>query len=467
MKHRSYQALAMSFVLPLFMLAGCTKTPSADKKLGIEIQLTSSENGHMLTNRNVFSNDSQWVVYDTRPIASQFTGDTIEKVNVDSKEVVVLYRDPNGAKVGVVTYNPTMNQISFIKGPDKNEPDQTYSSYNRQGLLYTEQTGVVANLDARDLSAPFTAGALRGGTHVHIFNPSGTLVSNTYEDKVLSQYKEDNAEHQGNSRSIALSVLNKPVTVDAAAGNHNGVAYTFVASTLNMNAQPGSDDPISAVEEGFIGTNGYTRSDGVSVKNALAFEGKVVAANGKIHTEIFVIDLPDDLNTLASGSTPIEGTSTTRATPPAGVTQRRITFTQDDVNPGLGGPRHWLKTTTDGQKIVFYRLDDKGIAQAYYVSPNGGEIKQITKNEFPIASEFTISPDNKYIAYIADGSLFRTEIETGVSERLTEKTDSALLSSDAVVYSPDGKKIVYEKSVVSSADPSKSNWQLFLFLFQN
>lgn len=289
------------------------------------------------------------------------------------------------------------------------------------------------------------------------------MVSNTYEDKILSDKKEDTTTSQGNSRSIAVSVIDVPVETDQTPGNHNGVAYTFVASKVNMNPTPGSDEPVSALEEGFIGTDGYTRTDGTKVKNAIAFEGKLLDENGKNYTEIFVIDLPENL----TGDKSIAGTTTTRPTPPAGTTQRRITFTHDQKNPGLSGPRHWLKSTTDGKKIVFYMTDDSDIVQAYYVSPNGGKINQITKNKFSIASEFTISPDNKYIAYIADGSLFRTEIESGKSERLTEKTDEKRLSSDAVVYSPDGKKIVYEKSYPSEKDAKVSNWQLAMFRLAN
>lgn len=102
------------------MFSACSTAQKKEQKvqkqsLGEEIQLTNSENGHMLTNRNVFSKDSQWVVYDTRPIANEFSGKTIEKVNVDTKKTKVLYTDKNGANVGVVTYNPTKDQVVFIR----------------------------------------------------------------------------------------------------------------------------------------------------------------------------------------------------------------------------------------------------------------------------------------------------------------------------------------------------------------
>jgi hypothetical protein len=45
--------------------------------------------------------------------------------------------------------------------------------------------GVAANLDARDLTPPFTSGAMRGGTHVHVFSGDGGRISFTYNDYLV------------------------------------------------------------------------------------------------------------------------------------------------------------------------------------------------------------------------------------------------------------------------------------------
>lgn len=45
----------------------------------------------------------------------------------------------------------------------------------------------VTNLDAMDITVPYTPGALRGGSHVHVFSPNGERVSFTYNDHVLRE----------------------------------------------------------------------------------------------------------------------------------------------------------------------------------------------------------------------------------------------------------------------------------------
>src|SRR5476649_1994489 len=56
----------------------------------MEKQLTSDARGHQLTNINVWTPDSRWLVYDVRPHGGSFSGSTIERVNVASGETQVL-----------------------------------------------------------------------------------------------------------------------------------------------------------------------------------------------------------------------------------------------------------------------------------------------------------------------------------------------------------------------------------------
>jgi hypothetical protein len=66
----------------------------------MEKQLTFGARGHQLTNINVWTPDSQWLVCDVRPHGGSFTGSTIERVNVDTGEVQVVYQATQGAHVG-------------------------------------------------------------------------------------------------------------------------------------------------------------------------------------------------------------------------------------------------------------------------------------------------------------------------------------------------------------------------------
>ena len=70
-----------------------------------ERQLTTAPHGHVLTNVNVWSPDADWIVYDTRPdpAGSVFEGDRIERVNVRTGEVQVLYQSRDGANYPAAT----------------------------------------------------------------------------------------------------------------------------------------------------------------------------------------------------------------------------------------------------------------------------------------------------------------------------------------------------------------------------
>src|SRR4030095_871484 len=123
----------------------------------------------------------------------------------------------------------------------------------------------------------------------------------------------------------------------------------------------------------------------------LAFQGHVVTANGETIAEAFIVDIPDDVT--VAGDKPLEGTTTTRPPPPRGTEQRRLTFTADRKFPGLQGPRHWLRSSPDGDRIALLMRDDAGIAQLWTVSPNGGAPNQVTHNPWSVASAFSWNKD--------------------------------------------------------------------------
>jgi dipeptidyl aminopeptidase/acylaminoacyl peptidase len=416
-----------------------------------EMQLTDRPGGHILTNANVWSPDGRWIVYDTRsdPAGERFDGRTIEIVDVENREVREIYRSRGGAHCGVATFSPISHQVAFILGPENPTDDWTYSAWHRQGIIVDiERPGVARAIDARDVAPPFTPGALRGGTHVHVFSGDGEWISFTYEDHVLATLDAAGSRsHDFNQRNVGVSVAERPVIV--AKGhprNHDSEMFSVLVTRTVNEPLPGSDEITKAFEDAWVGTNGYLRRDGLRQERAIAFQGHVSTKSGATISEVFIVDLPDDLT--VPGDAPLEGTETTRPAPPRGVVQRRLTYTEGRKYPGLQGARHWLRSSPDGARIAFLMRDDAGIVQIWAISPQGGEPRQLTRNAFDVASAFNWSPDGRTIAYVADKSVFVCDAATGIATRLTSRADDALAPRpEACVFSPDGKRIAYIRPI--------------------
>ena len=435
--------------------------PKAAK--AIETQVTNHPSGHILTNINVWSPDGRWIVYDTRSDAAgeKFDGSTIEIVNIETGEVREVYRARNGAHCGAATFSPTAGKVVFIVGPENPIDHWQYNPWHRQGIVVDiDRPNSAEPLDARDIAPPFTPGALRGGTHVHVFDGDGQCVSFTYEDHVLAVLDSAGTPaHDPNQRNIGISDPSQSVRVAPDhPRNHDGSTYSVLVTRTTNEPRPDTDEISRAFEDAWIGTHGYVRPDGTRQRRAIAFQGNVAMPSGATISEVFVVDIPDDI-TLA-GDAPLEGTATTRPAPPRGTRQRRLTYTADRRFPGLQGPRHWLRSSPDGARIAFLMRDDSALAQIWTVSPNGGEPQQLTHNPFDVASAFSWSPDGRWIAYVADNSVFVSDTASGASTRLTPRTAEATAPRpEACVFSPDGKRIAYVRPV--KLDGSRYN-QIFV-----
>lgn len=412
----------------------------------VEQQITYKHCGHILTNVGVWSPDGEWIVYDTRSdrAGDLFDGLSIERVNIGTGDIETLYRSHNGAYCGVVTHHPQKDEVIFILGPENPAPGWQYGPYHRQGVIVeAARKGVARNLDACNLVPPFVPGALRGGSHVHVFSPDGQWVSFTYEDHLLAQFREPGPDHDMNLRGIGVSVPAGPVKVGTGhRRNHDGEYFTVLVTRTTPQPKPGSDEIKRACEEAWVGTNGYVLPDGARQTRALAFQGQVVTASGDTISEVFIADLPDDLTQPGDG--PLAGTERRAPAPPKGVQQRRLTFTAQRKHPGIQGPRHWLRSSPDGSQIAFLMKDNAGVVQIWSVSPNGMPTRQITHNPTSIASAFTWSPDGQKIAHIMDGSVCVTDVASGETKRLTERDPQVFPPCPlACVFSPDGRKIAY------------------------
>jgi len=400
--------------------------------------LTTAPHGHLLTNIGVWSPDSAWIVYDIRstPDGSVFDGTRIERVEVATGRVELLYESQHGACCGVATCSPVDDRVVFILGPERPTADWSYGPARRQGVVVdARRPGVAEPLDARDLVPPFTPGALRGGTHVHTFSGDGRLVASTYEDAILEQTAGSQvslpAGLRGHPRSIAVSVTGRSVRVPRShPRNHDGSAYTVLVTRLADAPQSGSDEIVRACEEGWIGTAGYLRPDGTRQRYAIAFQGTVVTAAGDRVVEVFVVDLPDDPAAFEH----------------AGATQRRLTFTADRAHPGVAGPRHWLRSSVDGAVITFLARDDEGRPQLFGISPHGGTPRQITRGPAGVESAFSFSPDGGRIAYVSGGRVCVVDaMGNAAPQPLTDPLPAAPPRPEACVFSPDGRQVAFAR----------------------
>lgn len=403
-----------------------------------EKQLTVDARGHQLTNINVWTPDSQWLVYDVRPHGGSFTGSTIERVNVETGEVQVIYQATQGAHVGVATVSPHEPvRYAFIHGPENPDSTWQYDFHHRRGVIVSEPLPAQAvTLDAMDITAPFTPGALRGGTHVHVFSPDGSRLSFTYNDHVMHEL-----DPALDLRSVGVALGSHQVNPPKHhPREYDGSHFCVLVSQTTAVPLPGSDEINRAYEEGWIGLEGYLKPDGQRQRWALAFIGDTRSALGEKHPEIFVVDLPEhDNGYMQAGDKPLEGTPDTLPAPPAGVKQRQITFTARGI---AQQPRHWLRTSPEGAAIAFLMQDDNGVVQLWTVSPNGGDPQQISHAATDIQSAFSWSPDGRSLALVCDNSVMQLDVESGEMFRLTNRTDIAPCA-DAVVFSPDGKKVAF------------------------
>lgn len=406
-------------------------------------QVTFSSRHHQLTNINVWTPDGDWLVFDVRPSGASFTGSTIERVNVITGETEVLYRAPEGAHVGVVTVNPhCVEHYVFIHGPENPDANWQYDFHHRRGVVLGPQG--IQNLDAMDITPPFTAGALRGGSHVHVWSPDGSRLSFTYNDHVLHEL-----DPALDLRNVGVAVPYGPVIPKCHhPREYSGSHWCVLVTETTPAPVPGSDEINRAYEEGWIGEQGYIKDDGHRQRWALAFIGDTLSLSGEKVPELFIVDLPEsELAWKTPGAKPLEGTVNTLPAPPAGVSQRRLTFSHQRRYPGLvSQPRHWVRSNPQGTQLAFLMRDDNGVAQLWLLAPAGGEPVQLTHLDNGVESAFNWHPSGKALAFISQQRVMLCDARSGEITVLTP-ADACGLSGDAVVFSPSGDRVAWMQDV--------------------
>ena len=393
-------------------------------------QITFTPRNHQLTNLNTWTPDSNWLVFDVRPSGASFTGETIERVNVHTGELEVIYRATQGAHVGVVTVHPKSEKYVFIHGPEN--PDETwdYDFHHRRGVIVSQAE--VTNLDAMDITAPYTPGALRGGSHVHVFSPSGEFVSFTYNDHVLHERSP-----ALDLRNVGVAAPYGPVSVSTQhPRDYSGSRWCVLVSQTTPAPKPGSDEINRAYEEGWVGDS------------TLAFIGDTLSVTGEKVPELFIVDLPqNESGWKQPGDAPLEGTEATMPAPPSGIHQRRLTFTHERAFPGLvNQPRHWVRSNPQASEIAFLMRDNHGVVQLWLIPPQGDEPRQLTRCATSIQSAFNWHPSGKWLGFVLENRIACCDAQTGDIDFLTDRHGNPP-SADAVVFSPDGQRVAWMEDV--------------------
>lgn len=419
---------------------------------------------HDLDNNDNFSPDDQWLVYDTRTQDGGIAiSATIEKVNVKTQEKKVLYHiknnKPYGPGAGAVSYSHAQNAVVFINGLDNCTEQNPYQQWKRTGVIIEDaapQKRIF--MDARDVTYPFTPGALRGGTHRHEWSGDGQWVGYTYNDAILKEL-EDKTGEKRNLRTIGVSKKGKPVKVDkdAAGENVSGQWYSVLVVRVVPEPKPGSDEISHAASDSWVGTHGYTKADG-SKQIARAFIGKVRDKNGKPVDEVFIVDIPNDI-TVPGEHGPLQGTKTEFPMPPKGTVQRRLTFTEKGAHPGCSGV---TRSSPDGSQIAYVGSDSKGIKQVFLISPNGGTPVQLTEHTTHVEGGVRWSPDGKSVCYAAEGSIVLCKLgNEPFTKRYKKLTAPTKPSPTNMVWSHDGKTIAFNRTIAKD-NSSEGSVQVFV-----
>ena len=405
------------------------------KKETTVVQLTHTAQGHTLHHNGVFSKDGQWIVFDGRnddTAIGQTSQIGIVHLKTGEEKIIYQTKAPTqyGPGVGAASFSPVADRVLFIHGLPNASREKPYG--------FTRRTGVAIDLaapfkpvfmDARDVTFPYTAGALRGGTHSHCWSPDGQLISFTYNDELA----------EPDLRTVGVMFdAKQPVITDTAAGNNNGMCYAAVIAAVTATPRPGSDEISKAFDECWVGQHGYTNAAGKKIPYAIAFQGNTKTEKGTMLTEIYLAAID---TSLILQDTAAVGQLGERPRVPEGIHQRRITRTEK----GLSAVRHWLRSSKDGRYIYALAEDNRNLTQIIRCNSNTGQVDYMTQNDFSVTCPFNISADGKKLAFIGNNNVYLLDTDTKEREQLTQNTSSDEKITGAPCFSPDGKILLFNQ----------------------
>ena len=416
---------------------------------------------HDLDNNDNFSPDGSWLVYDTRTDDGGIAASSkIEKVNINTGEKKVLFQIANnqawGPGAGAVSYSPVENAVVFIHGLTASTEANPYQQWRRTGVIIEDANpNKPIYMDARDVTYPFTPGALRGGTHRHEWSGDGKWIGYTYNDAILKAL-EDSTGERHNLRTIGVSKKGTAVRVSHSDENVSGTWFSALVVKVTPKPQPGSDEISHAASDSWVGKNGYLKNGKHQI--ARAFLGTVKTESGSDVPEVFIVDIPEDIS-IPGNSGPLEGTPDTFPMPPKGTVQRRLTHTANLSKPGCSGI---VRSSPDGSTLAFLAHDATGIQQVFLIPVTGGKMTQLTYHNSDVNGNVRWHPDGKSVSYIWNGSIMLCKTGTEEFEkRFVELTNPTPIAPTNTVWSPDGKTIAFNR-LVKQADGKPATQQIFI-----
>ena len=433
-------------LLTVVTIAACTPSEPQVKM----VQLTNGAYNHDLDNNDNFSPDGKWLAYDTRTGIGGIGGSpSVERVNIETGKIEELFAVKDnqswGPGAGAVSYHPSENKVIFIHGLDRCSEKNPYQQWKRSGIIVEDShPNVPIYMDARDITFPYTPGALRGGTHRHEWSKDGKWVGYTYNDAIMKAI-EDSTGETVNLRTIGVSTRLHPVLVDHSGEGENQSSdwYSVLVVRVVPNPAPGSDEISNAASDSWVGTGSYIKKDGKK-QVARSFLGKVRSKSNLAVDDLFVVDIPDSISKPGEFG-PLEGTPKTFPMPPKGTVQRRLTFTAETAHPGCSGV---VRSSSDGKWIAYLAADAKGVQQIFLISPEGGVSRQVTDHPAGVQNGPRWSPDNQSICYQSENSAVICKIsDESFEKRYQRLTPVSREELSNIVWSNDGKTIAFNKPV--------------------
>jgi hypothetical protein len=189
----------------------------------------------------------------------------------------------------------------------------------------------------------------------------------------------------------------------------------------------------------------------------------VVDAAGREVVEVFVADIPDRID-VPGDFGPLQGVATTMPNPPRGTSQRRLTFTTNRMHPGVTlMPRHWLRSSPNGDRIAYLAMDDRGVTQVFVVSPTTSVVTQVTRHDTSVQSCVRWSPDGGSLLYVLGGAVTICvatpgKANFGVPQQLTIPSEQI---PESPMWSNNGDMIAFNRRVLTDG-----KWRKQVFLLR-